>query len=1196
MQANAIPADDPSAISLDGHAVIEASAGTGKTYTIENLAVRLIAEGRAALPQILVVTFTEKATSEIRERIRVKLLEALTCAAEPEAARLRGAIAVFDSAHIFTIHGFCQRMLWQYAFENKLLFEPEVSNDPNLYDRLFTDQLRTLWRERYLPSLSQQDRVQARHKKFHRRAIISVAKRQREGDKLEPCPVPAEARLERLIPIFKRLSALIGPVPPEVETGDFCQRYRKLDFARDHSLQIPGLRLEMLMSQVLRPLLEAIHAFESDGELTSATVERLDSWYAGIYYKRFKNEGHFAVLLPPRYRQDGAVPTCPELPALIEILADLDADLALAKPLFESPSLACAVDAIRHLRSRIADHKHEHGLVSFDDLLLRLHEALDPDHNDNAGLLLDTLRERFRYAFVDEFQDTDPTQWAIFERIFVAPDHGLFLIGDPKQAIYSFRGADLHTYQLAVRTLAEQHAARSYFLPTNWRSIPALLDVFNAIFATPTWFGAEHYQPVQAPPEPRNSIHHDETERCPLTIVDLLARGCGTRQAQRRFAEFIACEVRKLLSNKGQHLQISQAGKSRPIQANDICILVRKASEAAPVEAALRDQGLSFSYYKKPGLYSSDEAYQISLLFAAIVQPQDNGGVRKALLTPFFQIDIVELWKTDELPADHPVRRCLLNWEDLAARRHWSRLFRSILDDTGVIYRAARDPDGERRITNYQHILQELHRDARARNLGFEDVVNHLNNCRHGCIDVGEDRDLQRLETERPKVQIMTMHQAKGLEFPVVFVAGGFSDAPSNDYWTFHDGDDRVVHDLGCNSLHADTVKRENRAEEHRLYYVAFTRAIAKLYLPLFRPESSQAKPGAIGTFIYDSLQAAYPQDSSEVSRIHPETLLNAEFANALVPEGETAPELAAQRTSQPLFLPQPFDFSHRRHEVLSFSSLHQHSQPAEPSLRFAETPAKSSDEPASGNIRRSDVLSGASQPLILPRGPSVGSMLHNVLELMDWADAANSATPAELLATPTGPLIDEEMSNERVTNTAASREQLRLAAAELILAALQTPLAPGLILSQIAPADRLAEVGFHYPLPSSTDVNIPDAQWRDGFLTGFIDLVFRIGERYFILDWKSNALDDGYGLDSVVASMDAAEYHLQYRLYTIALRRWLRQRYSDDPFLERFGGAYYLYLRGLAEGGGIFHYRPRDETEIDQWEQDLYTRVNHVH
>ncbi|MFT5128844.1 MAG: exodeoxyribonuclease V beta subunit, partial [Rhodothermales bacterium] len=473
------------------------------------------------------------------------------------------------------------------------------------------------------------------------------------------------------------------------------------------------------------------------------------------------------------------------------------------------------------------------------------------------------------------------------------------------------------------------------------------------------------------------------------------------------------------------------------------------------------------------------------------------------------------------------------------------------------------------------------------------DVANRLNNSRHGCIDVGEDRDLQRLETERPKVQIMTMHQAKGLEFPVVFVAGGFSESPKNDYWTFHDSQDRVVHDLGCNALHADSVKREIRAEEHRLYYVAFTRAIAKLYVPLFRPESARARPGAISTFIYDALQAAYPQDCADVSRLQPEALRNAEFAEGTEPVAETPPSLDDLRTPQPLFLPHPFDFSHRRHEVLSFSSLHQHTEMPESSLRFAETPAKSGDEPVSGNIGRSDALSGASQPLVLPRGPSVGTMLHNVLERMDWANAANSATPTELLATPTCALIDEEMDNERIANSANSREQLRLAAAELILAALKTPLAPGLILSQIAPEDRLPEVGFHFPLPSPSDVNIPDTRWRDGFLTGFIDLVFRIGERYFILDWKSNALDDGYSLESVVASMDAAEYHLQYRLYTIALRRWLRQRYPDGRFLDRFGGAYYLYLRGLAEGGGIFHYRPRDEAEIDQWERDLYTRVN---
>jgi exodeoxyribonuclease V beta subunit len=1174
-----IPADDPSAIALDGHAVIEASAGTGKTYTIENLVVRLIAEGRASLGQILVVTFTEKATSEIRERIRVKLHEALS---EASNAAIRDAIAVFDSAHIFTIHGFCQRMLWQYAFENKLLFEPEVSNDPSLYDRLFTDQLRTRWRDTYLPSLSHAHQVGARHKKFHRYAIINVAKRLREGDRLEPAPIPYETRRSVLLPIFQRLSALVGPIPGDVDSSDFCQRYRKLDFARDQD--IPGLKLEMLMAQVLLPLLQFVHQYEEAGDLSEDAIAAIDQWFINIDYGRFKRDGHFAVLMPPRYRQDGAVPTCPLLPEFIAILAELDADLVSAWPLIEYPSLGCAVDAIGHLRDDLVTYKDEQGLVSYDDFLLHLRDALNPAHNPNAHLLLSTLRERFRYAFVDEFQDTDPTQWAIFQRIFVAPEHGLFLIGDPKQAIYSFRGADLHTYELAVRSLREQHDATSYFLPTNWRSIPDLLECFNAIFANPAWFGDEHYQPVHAPPEARNSIAADSTEREALTIVDLDAAGCGTRQAQRRFAEFIACEVRNLLADGGRNLRISQAGNERPLLASDICILVRKATEAAPVETALREREVSFSYYKKPGLYSTDEAYHLSLLFAAIAQPRDNARVRKALLTPFFEIDIVELWKTDELPADHPIRRCLLAWEDLASRRHWPGLFRAILDDTGVIYRAAGDPDGERRITNYQHILQELHRDARARNLDFEDVVNRLNNCRHGSIDIGEDRDLQRLETERPKVQIMTMHQAKGLEFPVVFVAGGFTDAPRNDYWTFHDDEGQLVHDLGCNPLHQDRVQAEALAEEHRLYYVAFTRAIAKLYVPFFRPESNRGRPGAISGFIYESL-AEIPG-----SRVRPETLLNAEFASAVLPE--LPPQLQELRTPQPLFLPEPFDFSRRRHEVLSFSSLHQHHEPESP-LRFDESPAKSGDEPASGNIARGDALTGARQSLVLPRGPAVGTMLHNTLERMDWADAATAASPAELLATSTGALIDEEMSNERIANSASTPEQLRVAAAELILAALKTPLGNGITLVNVAKADRLAEVGFHYPLPSPSDLAIPDTEWRDGFLTGFIDLIFRIGERYYILDWKSNALDDGYGPESVQASMDAAEYHLQYRLYTIALRRWLRQRYGDGNFLERFGGAYYLYLRGLSSGGGVFHYCPRSEGEIDQWERDLYRRVN---
>ncbi len=538
------------------------------------------------------------------------------------------------------------------------------------------------------------------------------------------------------------------------------------------------------------------------------------------------------------------------------------------------------------LGRQLAQHKQERGQVSFDDMITRLDEALS-ESNPYAPLLLEALRRRFACALVDEFQDTDAIQWRIFRRIFVGPpEHALFVIGDPKQAIYGFRGADVHAYLSAVEQLRGQHQAQHESLPENWRSLPQLIEAINCFFAKDWFTGGISYQPVSAPaPEKRRArLHEDMSGRPPMSIVDLSAlQTAAGKQVLRHYASFVADEIKRLLT-KGSDgrgkMAYSVRGQIEEINESHICILVRKASDAQVFEKALRRAKIEFSLYRKPGLWQSDEATHLYYLLKAIESPQDQAALKKALFTRFFHVPEAggyglkpalnrlaceprgdgpkpapqtggrrpirpdELWQYESLLPSHPLKVLFAKWFEQAQRRQWPLLFRSILEDTGVLCDEIREDDGERRIANYQQIVQSLEHEAIARNLDIHGVMQLLVNYRRQYVQAEEQWDIHRQETEKPKVLILTMHKSKGLEFPIVFVAGGFTPDPKPAYFKCHEGG-HVVYDLTCDESRAARVEMEQAEEDQRLYYVALTRAMYKVYFPVYAP--SDVKTPKIG-------------------------------------------------------------------------------------------------------------------------------------------------------------------------------------------------------------------------------------------------------------------------------------------------------------------------------------------------------------
>ncbi|MBI2804749.1 MAG: UvrD-helicase domain-containing protein [Planctomycetes bacterium] len=1032
---------------LGRHAVVEASAGTGKTYTIENLVLRLLTEQDVELHQILVVTFTEKATGELKVRLRQTLERALRKNDE-YAPRLKESLDHFDQAPIFTIHGFCHRLMQEFALEQGHDFAAEQTDDGNLLQTLLREIQRKDWRREFGPAL---------------RALLE------QGG---------------------------FPGTPRNPWGR-----RVLEIARRYKPQCGHL---------LHPALKP-------------------NWWRTL-----------------------------DAP---------DADVAGQLEVF----------TIERLRERLGEVKRERGLVSFDDMISVVEESLDPQKNTAAESLVSRLRQRFQYGIVDEFQDTDPLQWRIFRRIFLDKgDSRLFIVGDPKQAIFGFRGADLPTYLAAAKQMIAEHGASVYALPVNWRSEVNLLEGLNCIFGDGEWFSAESgisYLHVKAPDGdcPQVAIETDRSDRAAVSLVDLTH--CEKiKGAQKQFARFIAYEIDRMVRGPdGPLMSISLKGSpARAIHAGDFCVLVTKRADALPIIEALDAADITYSFYKQTGLWASDEANHLEVLLQTLARPDERASFRKALLTCFFRVSAEELALAPDVPMQHPARRLYQAWLGYAVNREWSSLFRSLLEDTGVL-----GGNAGINVDRLRQLLTTLEQVGHAFNfdlLGLLDWVRE----RRQQPGTGE-AEMQPDETGVPKVKIMTMHACKGLEFPFVFLAGGFTKGQnSNAFAIYHDDDDRLVFDLRVDEEAKERVKSEYLSEQSRLFYVALTRPIFKLYLPKVTiPPKSANYLGPVGTILHPALERSCPEKLGPLVA----DVVAMPLAATVAPRPEEAPakkERSVLKLKGPLFPRIDADLGKRRIVVRSFSSLAKHhlAQAGE-GASFGDEP-KPSDDEAPAPPDRDDPL----------RGPVFGDMVHNVIERIDFAEVARAATSADLCraGAHARKLMDREIrANIAGLRSRAPIENLeqtcREQIASLIWHTLRTPLADlGARLCDIPRGDRIHEIDFLFP-------EIPDDETNAGFVSGFMDLLLRKGNKYYLLDWKTNLLP-GYTREQIERSMTDSDYHRQHRLYLNAARRWLERVHGAKfSFLERLGGVYYLYVRGMNgrdDSSGVYFHQPTaDELDL---------------
>ncbi len=875
--------------------------------------------------------------------------------------------------------------------------------------------------------------------------------------------------------------------------------------------------------------------------------------------------------------------------------------------------IALEHEAVDYGRREMRRRKEEANTQFFDDLLLRLDEAL---RGDGAETLARRIRDRYRVALIDEFQDTDPIQYRIFRRIYAAPDAGgaLFLIGDPKQAIYAFRGADVFAYIEAKGAAGDQ----AYELNVNRRSDPSLIEGVSAVFGRarePFVFADIPFLPVLPAPESSDRLGDFPGSGAPLQIL-FVARGEGDKWVSKREAELprrVAAEIDRLLSSR------ATIGGER-ILPSDVAILCRTNAEAQSMQAALRELRIACVLQGDSSVFESVEAAELERVLRAMASPGEARALKAALATPIFGLDAAQLYELqdDEGEWDKWVRH-FQAWHETWVAHGFIPSFRQMLGEGQAHERLLSLVDGERRLTNFLHLGELLQAEAVESRRGPLALVEWLaqmradEEARRGAV--GEAAQI-RLESDAEALKLLTVHKSKGLQYPIVYCpylwGKSFLHDTDKRFLRFHDPADgnRLKLDLGSDDLeaHLALAEREALAENLRLLYVAMTRAKHRCSVVWGR--FHQAETSALAYLLHQPEQPAGDLRQEVIARLQrmsddemradlrrleiaaPGAIGVDDLTSAAVPAAPgsaavpAAPVLSArtsQRTLQSLW------------RTSSFTGLvaggGRISRPAEEGIDRDEVAI----EPASGEA---PPLPAASLVRLhdFPSGARSGQLIHDLLEHLDFADsgAPHPEQVAEVLL--------------RHGLDPSWEPALRLALGEV----LDTPLRGAgepFSLRQIPAARRRAEMEFIFPVAGTgrqplTSPGLAEVMARygaatmppgyagrlaalrfkelEGYLRGFIDLVFESGGRWYVVDYKSNHLGPrpaDYRAARLPQVMADHHYILQYHLYAVALHRYLGLRLAGYDYESHFGGVYYLFLRGMSpeypRHNGVFWDRP---------------------
>lgn len=1176
---------------LQGQHLIEASAGTGKTYALVNLCLRLIVEEALPISALLVVTFTEAAAQELAERLRARLylsrsllLEAetgqsaspsdpflaawLPRLSRPQAlSRLQAALEALDLAQISTIHAFCQRVLQRFAFLSGLPFQTTLLKDQNA---LLLQAVADFWRRELYPAPAWKSELLLQSG-WHPEALLT---------RFRPW-LGSALNAEQILPLPNPHQEALLSAKLEEGWNDFCQLHQQVQ------------TLWQNQQVAIKRDFAALKGGPFQARYVASRLKALGLYLEGPRrlprLKGEKNEDKLEYFSAPLIQAKSK-----QLPSDLRFFEQVDSLLNLTRTLSQARTAFELLWQRRFLLSvneAVQAQKKQRQERSFDDLLQALEQALlGPTGPDLAA----AIRQAFPAALIDEFQDTDAVQYRIFAQIYPPATAGsLFLIGDPKQSIYRFRGADIFTY---LKARAQLPASQRWTLQANFRSRPELLHSLALLFAREQPFA----HPEIAYPLVRAG-RNQERWRGPeasaaLNIFwlsgDEAEPSTGKTSLSRQIPEWAAQEVQHLLQ-AGYTLR-DEEDRWRDLQAGDLAVLVRSHREGKAIRQALQARGLPTVLHSEESVFESSEAHDLQVLLEAILHGRVK-QIYRALACPSLGYSVSELYALQN--DDSTLENCLEAFQHYRLywlERGFASMWAEVVQRESLYSRLLERMDGERRVTNLRHLAELLAAEELQSRPGPSRLLLWLWRQRES-LGTPQDHQLLQLDTDRKAVQILTVHKSKGLEFPVVFTPYLWASrrpnlSPPLPYRDLEQEQNCL--DLGSAELeqHAQMAQQEALQEELRLLYVALTRAqFLNLTALAWVPKGSESAlghllPATDASGLYALLEAKTEQSEGSWQLLKRDP----SRAQSPPPQSRSAPPFSPSQPSQ-LSLPSPPTVP-PAWRISSFSALSSGlSSELSSALsedRDANALLEQMDDPAEAEGLHEE---GPEDPFMdFPRGGQHGSFLHLLLEKIP------PHTPPEDLPQRLRPYL-----LRRGYDPEDWLEILCQKLPELWQTPLPSPAAEGPEpLTLQALRRRMLELEFHLPIQAplhAQTLNDLMQSWQPdwipldfrpvtGVLQGFMDLVFedpRQPGRYYVADYKSNDLGTqwrDYAPVEMASSLRQHAYTLQATLYELALHRYLQSRLKAYRPEAQLGGVYFLFLRGMSPqhpGHGVLHLQP---------------------
>ena len=1186
---NAIPVLDSelcATVDLHGIKLIEASAGTGKTYTIANLYLRYILEGYSP-DQILVVTFTKAATEELRGRIRARLIQArhfiehsdaiddgflklilgTASTSEKNSLRLQVAIRSMDEASIFTIHGFCQKLLLDHALLTNHAYELSIENDDfEGWQQAFFDWWRT---NSY--SLPKYQFYHLSHAIGNLNGIKSDLLRLKDDIDLPLLPL-SNTTLEDVFSQWQEIQTEIG------EIKHLWIQHRDTAVSQiTESKALSASKDSPYNSANLVDLIEALELY------FETNFDQLPNDYFA-----FVSRSSLHKYLKPSYRDK-------ENNFTSSLFDAVENCLNLVRQYLLSLRTAAINQARKFIQQQTEKVKRKNNHLAFQDLLTHSAFALE---QDSTGELKNALLKQFPVAMIDEFQDTDQQQFGIFKSIYQFNNNGdLILIGDPKQSIYAFRGGDIFTYLDARQSMD----LSLYSLKTNWRSSQGLVQAVNKLYSSNANAFGEYlisYQDVNPSEQPAPPLLHGEPEDPAITIWEIPSDDKGKPLSKEDCTTLVCHSVAvqiKTLIESGSDYSLN----GNPVKPADIAILVRTSLEAKTLQSILASYHLPAVYQSRESVYQTREAEDLRVLLHAILDCRNQSTAKRGLASGLFNYttsQIIEIFEDEELWQawlDH-----LSHLHQLWNRRGFIQMFQQMLIDLKAAHALLKQDFAHRRLTNLLH-LGELLQDESSRNAGMHSLLNWFRVKLDS--DTAEESKI-RLESDDSLIRIVTIHSSKGLEYPIVFLpflwSARAAKTAEGEMVMCHTKNNQKVADIGSEQWknHLNLSLSEDDAEQMRILYVALTRACSKVYTAW----------GNVGGKSVNSSRTAFARlvhpilfDPGSGSRIA--SGFDASFdvlpdLNQLAQLSENTIEVSPLPTKSELEQIEPTILNTEAPASLSHSN-----RPPRQDWKINSFSGltRNIHQVAHGGSNQ-----GSNDPILdFQAGSKIGLFLHEILENIDFSGdidlQCRQLVPDR--ARTYGISLDNnpDLITKWIENIVHCKLDLN-----------------SLCLQKISPQQRLNELPFDFTV---TDLDIRmlnqflESQQRmamtalevkdfSGLITGIIDLVFEYNGKFYLADYKSNQLGhdlNDYTSERLNKAIIDRRYDLQSLLYSLALHRYLKSRIPDYSYDKHFGGSYYLFLRAMRKNShskyGVYFHRV-DYSTITEFDGLFCSQTKQVH